>query len=90
MGNFGVNETEYVANATLKTARPEQQLICSNVREIVEQQQYVLDTLWFRALGSLLQALWRKLEFFLSFSQLVYVSSLLHIGHNLGRRAAQN
>lgn len=49
-GNFAVNETEYVATANLKTAQPVQQLIYSNVREIVEQQQYVFDTLWFRAL----------------------------------------
>lgn len=49
-GNFGVNEKEYVATANLKRAQPVQQLIYSNVREIIEQQQYVFDTLWFRSL----------------------------------------
>ena len=46
-GNFEVSdEKEYVAVATLNKAQPIPQLIFSNVPEIVEQQQFVFDSLW--------------------------------------------
>jgi hypothetical protein len=43
-----------VAATTLQTAnnKPMPQLIYSNVKEVVEQQQYVFDTLWSRAIPS--------------------------------------
>jgi hypothetical protein len=50
-GNFEVSDAkEYVATATLQKEKPVAQLIYSNVIEIVEQQQYVFDTLWGRAI----------------------------------------
>jgi two-component system, OmpR family, sensor histidine kinase VicK len=54
-GNFEVcDEEEYVAATTLQSAnkQPMPQLIYSNVKEFVEQQQYVFDTLWSRAIPS--------------------------------------
>jgi signal transduction histidine kinase len=52
-GNFEVaDEKEYVAVATLKKAQPIPQLIFSNVPEIVEQQQFVFDSFWEKAIPS--------------------------------------
>ncbi|MGB6672299.1 MAG: HAMP domain-containing sensor histidine kinase [Candidatus Nitrosopolaris sp.] len=50
-GNFAVSETEYLATAvTLEEAKPVQQLLYSNMKTIVEQQQYIFDTLWNKAI----------------------------------------
>ena len=51
-GNFYVNETEYIAPATLhEKGKPASQIIYSNVKEIVEHHKhYVFDTLWSRAI----------------------------------------
>lgn len=50
-GNFEVaDEKEYVAVATLNPERPIPQLIFSNVPEIVEQQQFVFDSFWSKAI----------------------------------------
>ena len=50
-GNFEVSdEKEYVAVAILKEAQPIPQLIFSNVPEVVEQQQFVFDSFWERAI----------------------------------------
>jgi two-component system sensor histidine kinase VicK len=50
-GNFEVSDgKEYVATATLQREKPIAQLIYSNVMELVEQQQYVFDTLWNKAI----------------------------------------
>jgi two-component system, OmpR family, sensor histidine kinase VicK len=57
-GNFEVSRNkmsgkgEYIATATLQEAEPTAQLIYSNVKEIVEQQQFVFDTLWNMAIPS--------------------------------------
>jgi signal transduction histidine kinase len=53
-GNFEINDggKEYIATATLQKAKPLKQLIYSNVKEIGEQQQYVFDTLWNKAIAS--------------------------------------
>ena len=53
-GNFEINDSgkEYTATATLQKAKPLKQLIFSNVKEIGEQQQYVFDTLWNKAISS--------------------------------------
>ena len=53
-GNFEINDSgkEYIATATLQKAKPLKQLIFSNVKEIGEQQQYVFDTLWNKAISS--------------------------------------
>ena len=45
-GNFSIGEKEYMASATMQEASPLQQVIYSNVKEVLEQQQYVFDSLW--------------------------------------------
>jgi two-component system sensor histidine kinase VicK len=49
-GNFGVSEKEYTASASLQEATLLQQIIYSNVKEIVEQQQYLFEGFWNRAI----------------------------------------
>ncbi|HZA07840.1 MAG TPA: histidine kinase dimerization/phospho-acceptor domain-containing protein, partial [Nitrososphaeraceae archaeon] len=56
-GNFEVSKNrigrgkgEYIGTATLQEAKPIAQIIYSNVKEIVEQQQFVFDTLWNKAI----------------------------------------
>jgi two-component system, OmpR family, sensor histidine kinase VicK len=49
-GNFAVSEKEYMASATMQEASPLQQVIYSNVREVLEQQQYVFDSFWNRCI----------------------------------------
>jgi signal transduction histidine kinase len=50
-GSFMVSESEYLAPVVLfENAKVASQIIYSNVAEIVEQQQYVFDTLWNKAL----------------------------------------
>ena len=51
-GNFAVHDrVEYTAIATLeKAGSPTQRLIYSNVKEIVEQHQYLFETLWNKAI----------------------------------------
>jgi hypothetical protein len=53
-GNFEVSDSgkEYIATANLQKAKPLKQLIYSNVKEIGEQQQYVFNTLWTKAIPS--------------------------------------
>jgi two-component system sensor histidine kinase VicK len=52
-GNFEICDmNEYVAMATLQEAQPISELIYSNVKEIVEQQQYVFDTFWSKSIPS--------------------------------------
>lgn len=50
-GNFYVSEKEYIAPAALhEKDKPSSQIIHSNVKEIVEEQQYVFDTLWNKSI----------------------------------------
>jgi two-component system, OmpR family, sensor histidine kinase VicK len=49
-GNFAISEKGYVASATLREASLLQQVIYSNVGAILDQQQYVFETLWNKAL----------------------------------------
>jgi two-component system, OmpR family, sensor histidine kinase VicK len=52
-GNFEVSDVkEYVGSANFQNSEPMPQLIYSNVKEIVEQQQYVFDSFWNRAIPS--------------------------------------
>ncbi len=51
--NFSISETEYMASSTLiqweevqQTPGPIQQVIYSNVKDIVEQQKYVFESFW--------------------------------------------
>jgi two-component system sensor histidine kinase VicK len=48
-GNFAVSEKEYMASATLLEASLLQQVIYSNVNELLEQQQNVFDSFWSRS-----------------------------------------
>jgi two-component system sensor histidine kinase VicK len=49
-GNFGVGDTTvYLASATMEEAKPVSQLLYSNAKQIVEQNQYLFETLWNKA-----------------------------------------
>jgi two-component system, OmpR family, sensor histidine kinase VicK len=49
-GNFSISEKGYTASATLQEAALLQEVIYSNVRAILDQQQYVFETLWSKAI----------------------------------------
>jgi two-component system sensor histidine kinase VicK len=49
-GGIAVNETEYMATTVLQEAKPLTQVIYSNVKEVVEQGQYIFDIFWYRAI----------------------------------------
>jgi two-component system, OmpR family, sensor histidine kinase VicK len=49
-GNFAISEKGYTASATLQEATLLQQVIYSNVKAILDQQQYVFVTLWNKAI----------------------------------------
>ena len=50
-GNFAINESEYLATSVaLRESQQLTQIIYSNVRELVEHQQFLFDTLWHRAI----------------------------------------
>lgn len=49
-GNFAVSESEYIAPTHLQKTKAEPELIYSNLKEMVEAQQYVFDSLWTHAL----------------------------------------
>jgi two-component system sensor histidine kinase VicK len=50
-GNFYISETGYMAPATIHEAgKPAAQIIHSNVKEIIEHQQYVFETLWSKTI----------------------------------------
>jgi two-component system, OmpR family, sensor histidine kinase VicK len=52
-GNFEVSdEREYVGSANFQNSKPLPQLIYSNVKEIVEQQQFIFESFWNRAIPS--------------------------------------
>src|SRR6476469_2291670 len=48
--NFLLNEKEYLGSITLK--EPHQQAMYTNVREIVEQQQNIFETLWNKSINA--------------------------------------
>jgi len=47
--NFGVSEFEYLSTGTMDISQPIFQVIHSNTKEIVEQQEYVFESFWDRA-----------------------------------------
>ncbi|HEY3525743.1 MAG TPA: hypothetical protein VGK47_06080 [Nitrososphaeraceae archaeon] len=49
-GGMAVSESEYMATTLLQEAKPLTQVIYSNVKEVVEQGQYIFDTLWNAAI----------------------------------------
>ena len=53
-GNFMVSEEEYIALAVSNnTSGVASQIIYSNLQEIVEQQNYIFDTLWNKAIPAI-------------------------------------
>ena len=52
-GNMYLSETGYLAPATFhEKGKPAAQIIYSNLKEIIEHQTYVFDTLWTRAISA--------------------------------------
>jgi two-component system, OmpR family, sensor histidine kinase VicK len=45
-GGMAVSESEYMATTILEESKPLTEVIHSNVREVVEQGQYIFDTFW--------------------------------------------
>ena len=51
--NFSVSEREYIGSVIPQDSSPLPQLIYSNAKAIVEQQQYVFDILWGKSIPAL-------------------------------------
>ena len=51
-GAMVVNESEYMASTILEESKAPTQAIYSNVKEVVEQGQYIFDTLWRSAISA--------------------------------------
>lgn len=52
-GNFGIcDKEEYLATPTITETQPAPQLIYSNIKEFIEQQQYVFDSFWSKSIPS--------------------------------------
>jgi signal transduction histidine kinase len=49
-GGIAVSEKEYMATTVLQEATPLTQVIYSNIREVVDQMQYIFDVFWHRAI----------------------------------------
>ena len=49
-GGIAISESEYMATTLLEEAKPLTQVIFSSVKEVVEQGQYIFDTLWNTAI----------------------------------------
>ena len=49
-GGLAVSEKEYMATTILHEAKPLTQVIYSNAKEVVEQQQYFFDMVWQKAI----------------------------------------
>ena len=50
-GNFGISDGKvYIASAVLEESKPLTELIYSNVKGVVEQNQYLFETLWKKAI----------------------------------------
>jgi len=52
-GNFMVSEKEYIAPLSSLDSEVAQQIIYSNLREMVAQQNYIFDTLWDKAVSAI-------------------------------------
>jgi two-component system sensor histidine kinase VicK len=50
--SFSISEREYIATATLHGAQSIPQLVYSNVKGMVEQQQYLFNSLWNRSMSA--------------------------------------
>jgi hypothetical protein len=52
-GNFMVSEKEYIAPLSSLKSEVASQIIYSNLREMVDQQNYIFDTLWNKAVPAI-------------------------------------
>ncbi len=90
-GNFSIYDDKvYLASATLKENQPVFQLIYSNVRTIVEEQQYLFETLWNRAIPAEIRI--REIEegIILGATQVIQVPSrILELFINLVKQAKE-
>jgi phosphatidylserine/phosphatidylglycerophosphate/cardiolipin synthase-like enzyme len=50
--NFAVSDTEYTSTAVMQQVHAIPEVIYSNVKRIVEQQQYLFETLWSKAISA--------------------------------------
>jgi signal transduction histidine kinase len=48
-GGIAISETEYIATTVLEESTPLTEVVYSRMREVVEQGQYIFDTLWSTA-----------------------------------------
>ena len=52
-GNFYISETGYLPPATFhETGKPAAQIIYSNVKELIEHQRYIFETLWSKTISA--------------------------------------
>jgi two-component system, OmpR family, sensor histidine kinase VicK len=49
-GNFAISDEGYIATATINKDQPVPELLCSSAKSIIDQNRYVFDTLWSRAI----------------------------------------
>jgi signal transduction histidine kinase len=52
-GGIAINESEYMATTVLKEEQPLTEVIYSNAREVVSQNQYIFDTFWKNAIPAI-------------------------------------
>ncbi|MBA3977550.1 MAG: HAMP domain-containing histidine kinase [Nitrosopumilus sp.] len=51
-GGIAINESEYMATTVLQESQPLTEVIYSNVKEVVDQGQYIFDTFWRNAVSA--------------------------------------
>ncbi|MEJ7641121.1 MAG: hypothetical protein WKF36_02880 [Candidatus Nitrosocosmicus sp.] len=51
-GGIAINENEYMATTVLQKSHPLTEVIYSNVKEVVDQGQYIFDTIYRNATPS--------------------------------------
>ena len=90
-GNFSIyDDRVYLASATLKENQSIFQLIYSNVSTIVEQQQYLFETLWNRAIPSEVRIREIEEDIILGATQVIQVPSrILEMFINLVKQAKE-
>ncbi|MEJ7641595.1 MAG: HAMP domain-containing sensor histidine kinase [Candidatus Nitrosocosmicus sp.] len=49
-GNFAVTESEYLATSTLYDAQPLQEVVYSNAKQVVQQNECLFETLWDKSI----------------------------------------
>jgi two-component system, OmpR family, sensor histidine kinase VicK len=51
--NFYASETEFIVPAAShEKGKPSSQIVHSNMKEVVEEQQYIFDTLWYKSISA--------------------------------------